>query len=238
MTTILTAAGKGAKLTPTEADALFYREVNPQAGNYTVDTGDNLATIEYTGSGGHSITLPDASTLLAAEDTGAFETRIKNGGTGTLTVAFNTGDTADGVDADITLQINDCITLKCGSVTDDWMIVSLYSEYNGVITGTFTTASTSAGAQAAENVAHGLGSDDIDFGASCHGSRAFDSGGLTIWGIWTLPDKSTDMFGTIGDGTAPSTSALPSTGEVRVTVRNNHSIAQTIVVNWWARKRA
>lgn len=143
MPKILTAAGKGAELTPTEADSLFYREVNPQSVSYTVDTGDNLATIEYTGAGGHTITLPDVSTLLAAEDTGAFMVRIKHGGTGTLTVARGTGNTIEGAAANITLNENGCVTLKAGSVADDWMVVSRYNQLSGTFTGTLTGVTTS-----------------------------------------------------------------------------------------------
>jgi len=131
MPTIRTAAG-GGELTPTEADANMKRQVTAVPGNHSVVTGNNRDTLEYIGSGGESITFPDASTLLASEETGDFQVTIKHGGTGVLTVAFNTGDTVDGVDSDIILSANDCIALKCGSVTDDWMIINKYQPVYGV----------------------------------------------------------------------------------------------------------
>lgn len=132
MATIITRAGKGSALSADEYDENLNQETNAQSGNYTVTTADNRSTVEYTGSGSESITLPDASTLLAAEDTGAFQVTVKHGGSGTLTIAFNTGDTVDGVDVDLTLQPDESVTLKCGSVTDDWMIVNDHRLVTGI----------------------------------------------------------------------------------------------------------
>lgn len=212
MPEIITAAGKGAELTPTQADSLFYREVNPQSGNYTVDTGDNLATVEYTGSGGHTITLPDASTLLAAEDTGAFMVRIKHGGTGTLTVARDTGDTVDGGAANITLIENGCVTLKCGSVADDWMVLDNYYDFGthqsagasgyqklpgGLILQWGTISTGSIDAATAYN-SWGIVTDTLTypvaFGTACYSitfNSAGSSAGYIVAGSYGAPGTTT-----------------------------------------------
>lgn len=126
MATLITRAGNAAALSANQHDENLKRETNPQSGNYTVVADDNRATVEYTGTGSHTITLPDVSTLLAGEDTGDFQVTIKNNGTGKVTVAPAALNTLDGVDEDYVLLVDESVTLKAGSVADDWMVVSMY----------------------------------------------------------------------------------------------------------------
>lgn len=123
MATILTRAGKASALAASEYDDALKRETNTEAGAYTVVAADNRSTVEYTGSGGHTITLPDCSTIKSSEDTGDFQVTIKHGGTGALTVDFAASDTVDGTDEALTLAASEVITLKAGT-GDDWMITS------------------------------------------------------------------------------------------------------------------
>jgi len=125
MATILSIAGKGSELTANEYDENIKQETRAVTGNDNVVTGDNRATCEYTGSGGHTLSVPDGSTLVGAEDTGDFEVTVKHGGAGALTVGFATGNTCDGVDADLTLRPNESVKLKYGSVADDWMVIGM-----------------------------------------------------------------------------------------------------------------
>ena len=113
MSTITTRAGKGSALTHNELDANFKTAAQTKAGAYTIAESDNRDTIEYSGAGAESFTMPDTATVVAAADTGDFEVTIKHVGAGVLTVTCTTGtDTIDGSTSDFTLDPNDVITLK------------------------------------------------------------------------------------------------------------------------------
>lgn len=126
MATLITRAGNAAPLNANQHDENLKRETNPQSGNYTVAADDNRATVEYTGTGGHTITLPDASTLLASEDTGDFQVTIVNrsGNSSSVIIGRTGAGTINGAASNFTLYVNEAATFKCGSTTDDWMIVS------------------------------------------------------------------------------------------------------------------
>lgn len=126
MATLITRAGNAAPLNANQHDENLKRETNPQSGNYTVAADDNRATVEYTGTGGHTITLPDASTLLASEDTGDFQVTIVNrsGNSSSVIIGRTGAGTINGASSNFTLYVNEAATFKCGSTTDDWMIVS------------------------------------------------------------------------------------------------------------------
>ena len=131
MATILTRAGKASPLAASEYDDSLKRETTSVSGAHTVVAANNRSTVEYTGSGGHTITLPDCSTIKSTEDTGDFQVTIKHGGTGILAIDFAASDTVDGVDQALALNANESVTLKAGT-GDDWMIVSEYRLITGV----------------------------------------------------------------------------------------------------------
>lgn len=89
-------------------------------------------------------------------------------------------------------------------------------------------------------VAHGLGSDDIDFGFKLVGTdltlTAFVSGMMVDANGYTVAQHAPRSA-----NPTPSVSALPALGNLAIKVRNNANIsaaAQTITVKWWARRRS
>lgn len=96
--------------------------------------------------------------------------------------------------------------------------------------GSYTTASLVNGGVDERSVAHGLGTDNIDFGMTIFGSSALPSG-RSVSGTALGTDK---RFMTVGSTNVfPS---LPAAGNLRIAVIND-TADQTITVNWWARKR-
>jgi hypothetical protein len=111
MTTLTTEATKGSPLTKAEADANFKRVTQLKPTAYTVAESDNRDVIEVTGT--TTITLPDATAIIAAADTGDFEVTIKNTGTNTVTITCTTGtDTINGSTSDLLLSPADNAVLK------------------------------------------------------------------------------------------------------------------------------
>lgn len=130
MTTILTAAGKGAALTPTEADTNFKQGVTAVTTTpFTVTGTHNRNTLELK-SGSDVVNLTAYATLIA-EDTGDFEVTIKNRSGSAATISAAGVETFDGVDADITLLDGKSITLKAGSVSDDFIKIDKNDEWRG-----------------------------------------------------------------------------------------------------------
>ncbi|GMR03275.1 MAG: hypothetical protein BMS9Abin21_105 [Thermodesulfovibrionia bacterium] len=119
MTTLTTRSGKGSSLTHAELDANFPQASQTKAGAYTLAESDNRDTVEYSGAGGDSFTLPDAATVAAASDTGDWEVTVHHKGSGVLTIARTTGaDTINGTAANDTITANVSVTYKVNQAGD------------------------------------------------------------------------------------------------------------------------
>lgn len=106
----------------------------------------------------------------------------------------------------------------------------------GIATGTYTTASLATGAGDERWVSHGLGTDDVDFGAVLYGSNTLGDGKQNVIGRIAGPLGEFTDFG-YADAQSFSFSGLPTTGNLAIIVKNNHSASQSITVKWWARTR-
>lgn len=120
--------------------AFDYSAVSKTA-NYTVVAADHMKTIECNGT--FTVTLGAASSLGAG-----YTVRIKNAGTGEITVDGNGSETIDG---DLTIQLvaSQSTTLQVNSATGGWNIIQKTSGYDlwaddasgtDTITATFSPA--------------------------------------------------------------------------------------------------
>lgn len=123
MTTLTTRATKGSVLSYSEADANFKQIAQTKGGAYPVAESDNRDTIEVSAS--TTITLPDASTIASAADTGDFEVTIKNVSGSTVTVTCTTGtDTIEGSTSDYTLYDDAAATFKVNQAANGYNIIA------------------------------------------------------------------------------------------------------------------
>lgn len=101
--------------------------------------------------------------------------------------------------------------------------------------GTYTTASLpTSGGSDERSITHGLGTDNIDFGASMFGDSGLVSS-YQVSGVMLMADKK---FVTIGANAAePFIVAYPAAGNILIKITNNAGVAQALTVNWWARTR-
>jgi hypothetical protein len=98
--------------------------------------------------------------------------------------------------------------------------------------GTFTTASLAVGVEEESgDIAHGLGTDDIDFGFKVTGSV---SGGL--FADVGIKDAN-DYVVTQVTNLAVNSITTPAAGNINIGVTQRAGAAQTITVHWWARSR-
>jgi len=126
MTNLVTRASKGSALTHAQMDAQIIKAAQAKVGAYTVAEGDNRDAIECSGT--FAVTLPDATAIVAAADTGDFEVIIINTGSGLITLERTTGaDTIDGIAADITLDPNKSIILKVNQAGDGYNALAIKS---------------------------------------------------------------------------------------------------------------
>jgi hypothetical protein len=84
-------AANSATQAANSAASINLRTIVPVAGNYTVTASDRNKLIDYTGTGGHTLTLTAASTLGSG-----FEFHIRHSGSGSLTIDPNGAETIDG----------------------------------------------------------------------------------------------------------------------------------------------
>jgi len=129
MSNITLRATKGVDLTQSELDANFKKAAQAKISNYTIVEADNRDTVEFTGT--FTATLPDATAIAAASDTGDFEVTIKNISTGTITIGrANALDTIDGTAADISLTENEFACLKVNQAGTGYNIISISNDSN------------------------------------------------------------------------------------------------------------
>src|SRR3990172_9118062 len=121
MTTLTLRDIAGVALTYSQLDNNFKLETNPKSADYTTLKSDNRSTIEYTGTGGHTVTLPTAATILSLVDTADYQVVIKNSSnSGIVYVAAASGDTIDSVSAVRSIPPQGSLLLKVGSVSTNW----------------------------------------------------------------------------------------------------------------------
>jgi hypothetical protein len=133
--TSATNAANSATQAANSATSVNLRTIVSVSGNYTVIASDRNKLIDYVGSGGHTISLTAAATLVSG-----FEFHIKNSGTGNVTVDPNGAESIDGVTM-LTLTPNQAIVVVC---TGSNFKVSQARGY-GAGTGTVTQVSTGPG---------------------------------------------------------------------------------------------
>ncbi|MEE8208488.1 MAG: hypothetical protein V3T88_06015, partial [Nitrosomonadaceae bacterium] len=127
MSTFTTRSSKGSALTHAELDANFDKAAQAKTALFTVVVGDNRDTIECNGT--FTVTLPDATTIVASSDTGDFEVTIRNTGSGSITIGRTTGgDTIDGTAANISLVGGAFTTLKVNQAGNGYITISGLSD--------------------------------------------------------------------------------------------------------------
>ena len=133
MPTIITRAGKGSDLTPTEADSNFKKTVRQLTSSGAGLISDNRGTIEAN----HAAT-PVAVTLLAvataaAAQPGDYSVTITNIGAAAATVDGNSTETINGATATLTLAQYSSVTVEVDSAGTGWQITARTGDV-GVIT--------------------------------------------------------------------------------------------------------
>lgn len=122
MSNLTTRATKGDSLTHGELDTNFKRGAQTKAASYTVVEGDNRDAIDVTAVA--TITLPDATAIVAAADTGDFQVTLNNTTVAVMTITCVTGtDTIDGSTSDYIVNGIDSITLKVDQAGTGYNIV-------------------------------------------------------------------------------------------------------------------
>lgn len=108
MPIIRTRAAKGALLESFEADNNMKRGVSSKSAAYTAELSDNRDTLVVTGT--TTITLPEASSILSASETGDYRVTIVNVGSDDVTVTAVGGNTILG-ETSLTLAAREAVTL-------------------------------------------------------------------------------------------------------------------------------
>ena len=125
MTSIITRAGKGTLLTPTEADTNYKQQAVAKTSAYQVIESDNRDTIECSGT--FPVTITSLATLLSSADTGDFQFTLKNSGTGIITYIDLGGSLIDGLLIG-TLYTNQSVTLKGNAAGNGWNVIARVNE--------------------------------------------------------------------------------------------------------------
>lgn len=97
------------------------------------------------------------------------------------------------------------------------------------LAGGHTFLGIPAGAQVSLDIAHELGTDDVDVILSLLGSSGFGVGISLVTALAIGSDKRHFWF---GDGTMPVPISQAPSGSVRIYVQNNHSSTQDIVMTY------
>lgn len=188
---------------------------------------DTQDTLRFDASGGgFSVTVPSAASVGAG-----FEVTVmkSDASSNAVTLVRSGAETINGLTS-IALSIQyEFVTLLCDG--SNWLIVR---DGRKTLTGT-NTLNLAAGASSQFDITHNFGTDDVDFGMEIYGSVAFGSGGQFVTGVMTAPDKRSVSVD-VASGTRP-TASVPSSGAVRVVLRNNHSATQSVTATYWVRRR-
>jgi len=144
MPTIITRAGKGSDLTPTEADSNFKKTVRQLTSSGAGLISDNRGTIEAN----HAAT-PVAVTLLAvataaAAQPGDYSVTITNIGAAAATVDGNASELIDGSDTALTLAQYSSVTVEVDSAGTGWKIIARTGDIGTVTVGKLTASADTA----------------------------------------------------------------------------------------------
>lgn len=102
-------------------------------------------------------------------------------------------------------------------------------QFGRIVTGTLTATTLAAGSEQTATVTHGLGTDDVFI--VLHGIGATNEN-------WVALGKRVDGSESVIRGTANSSTSMigpvgnPSSGDINVSVRNDHGSAQTITIKY------
>lgn len=107
--------------------------------------------------------------------------------------------------------------------------VSVWGSKSKMQTGTVTLSAVATTADATADITNSLGTDDVDVILSVKGSLAFGAGGENMTAAAVRVDGQLS-YG--GEGTKPTISAAPSTGNVRIYAKNNHTGTQDLTINY------
>lgn len=127
MTAITTRTAKGSALTYAELDNNFKIPVQAKTSNYTTVATDNRSVIEA--STNITITLGDASDMVAAEDTGDYLLTVFNAGTSVVLVAPSGADNINGANVSIPLSPQKSATFIANAAGDGYMMLLLDNNY-------------------------------------------------------------------------------------------------------------
>ena len=177
--------------------------------------------------------MPDAAAVVAAADTGDFQVTIKNTGTGVITIARTTAlDTIDGTAADITLGAKKSVSIKGNQAGTGYNVIS---SAPSIEYGTYTFSSVAAGATPVKvDIAHSLGTDNIDFNMTVRGSPySVANGSYNVSAVAMRPDGGGFMVNTDTAPTAqPGIISLPASGNFALRIRNDSSVTQDVIVDY------
>ena len=203
--------------------------------------------------GGTSITLKqNEGVRLQTDSTGAiwrteFFTETRSATTSTVTANYTYSGTVDltgtfqigGVSVTSTAaELNTldgvAATLTASELNNnDGMTAGTTMSYGDWANGTYTSGSLATSGTANTTVAHGLGTDDIDFGAKVVGSDGTTYGSVAV-AIFDTSGYS--VHAGLPNPSANITPSKPAAGNLYIGVLNDGA-TQTVTVHWWARIR-
>ena len=203
-------------------------ETVSKSANYTTVEDDNGRVIECTAS-------PDITLGLAATMGSGYRVTVKTV-SGTTTVSVGGADEIDGSASDRTLIAGGISTYTVNDAADGYLITG------GTVTGTIATGSHSFGAILSSEFsstwewAHGLGTDDVDWGFSVTASvwqKSFQIDSI---------DPNGYLIYMIGSGATDFTSAdnqlsASTSGTIAFRAYNDFGATSTIQIKVWARTR-
>jgi len=119
-------------------------------------------------------------------------------------------------------------------------------KYNGtnfvltsdIVTGIYDFGNVAASSDAGEvNIIHGLGTDDIDFGASLETGTSY-TGSSSASSFMMLTSNNRMVIGINSQSAStPVIVTAPAAGNIKVDVHNEHTVLQSMKLHWWARRR-
>ncbi len=160
-------------------------------------------------------------------------------------------DTVDGSHAaDLLARANHTGSQLLATISDVSATAAEVNKLSGITGDIVTTSDSESGSVsqslgavemgAVINVAHSLGTDDVDFIANVRGSVLdLGSGSYTVVAQIMRPDGGSNMFGYLDptNTSAPLIIAAPATGTINIRILNFRSSTQTVVVDYTITKR-
>ena len=107
--------------------------------------------------------------------------------------------------------------------------VSIWEQKGKVRVGTVTLSDILTTAEATADVAHDLGTDDVDIQLEVVGSLALGAGGEEVTAIAVGVDS---RLAYQGEGTKPTIVGAPATTNIRFYAKNNNAGTQDVVIKY------